>query len=85
MPCIGQETYIGTKPRPDFRQLDRYQQFLTYHIRGSHSGVVAIQNSSRMLHCVVAFVEYEISRLHAFVLGLHSRRWFAFIHVECIL
>ena len=61
------QTYIGPTPHPDFKQLGENQQSLSYHIRGSHSGVAAVQNSSRMLHCVVAFVEYEVSRLHAFV------------------
>ena len=56
------------EPQPDFKQLGGNQQSLSYHVRGSHSGVAAaIQNSSRMLHCVVAFVENVVSRLHAFV------------------
>jgi len=56
--------YIGPEPQPDFKHLGGNQQCLSYHIRGSHSGVAAaIQNSSRMLHCVDAFVEYEVSRL----------------------
>jgi hypothetical protein len=55
------------KPHPGFKHLGGNRQSLSCHIRGSHSGVAAIQNSSRTLQCVVAFVEYEVSRLHAFV------------------
>jgi hypothetical protein len=57
-------------PHPDFKQLGGNQQSLSYHIRGSHSSAAAIQNSSRMLHIVVAFVEYEVPRLHAFVFSV---------------